>query len=238
MPANKPAKLPAKLRYLQPFADRLAKLPPDEQNEEVDASPLDAALRKRLRGKNEAEALTILEDDRDLLEEWLSSRPDHPAHWILGYIMWPDELAEVLTSPVPPPARGPEFTFEAPAGWTMKPVPFRLDLKAGKMIGTIVAMGESMFELSQRQREFAVKNQPAHVQSMSEISDISIDTCRGKKFCIRMTAPAPSKQVDYVLRVPGGCVSITLSTLTGDDFDESPLEAKLHTLSLSPPRLT
>ena len=68
------------------------------------------------------------------------------------------------------------------------------------------------------------------MQATNEVSDVSFEQCTGKKHVHRMTVPAPWKQVDYVLRVPGGFVSIGLGTLTGVAFDEPPLESKLHTL--------
>src|SRR5437762_996877 len=137
MPMTKPAPLPEPLRYLQPFANALAKLPPEELNEDVDASRLEAALRKRLRGMDEVAADAQLAKDRELLERWLEDRPDHPAHWIRGFLLSP-ELATHLAQPPEPPPRGPEMSFVAPDGWKVKVVPFRLDLKKGKLIGTIL----------------------------------------------------------------------------------------------------
>lgn len=123
--------------------------------------------------------------------------------------------------------------FDAPNGWRVKTVPFALDLKAGKVVGSIMAIDEFSFEASQREREQTTKLRQPGQQAANEISDVSLDECRGKKYVFRMIAPAPWKQVDYLLRVPGGCVWIRLSTMTGADFDESPLESKLHTLRLS-----
>ena len=71
------------------------------------------------------------------------------------------------------------------------------------------------------------------MQATNEVSEVSFEQCSGKKYLHRMTAPALWKRVDYVLRVPGGFVSIGLGTLTGVEFDEAPLEFKLHTLRLS-----
>ena len=70
MPTKKPALLPEPLRYLQPFANALAKLQPDELNEDVDASRLEAALRKRIRDLDLEDAEARLEEDRELLEGW------------------------------------------------------------------------------------------------------------------------------------------------------------------------
>jgi hypothetical protein len=68
------------------------------------------------------------------------------------------------------------------------------------------------------------------VEVTTVVSDVSFDECSGKKYLYRMTAPTPWKQVDYLLRVPGGFVSIGLGTTTGAEFDESPLESNTTAL--------
>jgi len=240
MPTKKPASLPESLRYLQPFANALAKLGPDGLNEDVDPSRLEAALRKRIRDLDLEAAEAQMDGDRELLAGWLEDKPDHPAHWILGFIVSPTLAFDPMQPPRPPP-RGPEMLFEAPKGWKVKIVPFRLDLKAGKVIASIMAIDEGTFRLLQWQREQAAKApapviegfpQPVVVGDYNE-SEVSFGPCARKKYLYVQTAPAPWKQVDYVLRVPGGFVSIWLGTLTGAEFDESPLELKLHTLRLS-----
>jgi hypothetical protein len=125
------------------------------------------------------------------------------------------------------------MTFEAPDGWKVKPVPFRLDLKKGKIVGSITAIDKFGFELLQRQREYSAKIHAPELQATTEVREIQFGKCFGKKYLYQLAAPMRWKQVDYVLRVPGGYVSIFLSTLTGADFDELPLEARLETLRLS-----
>src|SRR4051812_21286186 len=119
MPTKKPPPLPEPLRYLQPFANALAKLPPEDLNEDVDASRLEAALRRRLQGLDEDAADAELMKDRDVLEHWLKDQPAHPAQWIRGFLLSP-ALSEHLTRPPEPPPRGPEMHFEAPKGWKVK----------------------------------------------------------------------------------------------------------------------
>jgi hypothetical protein len=229
MPTKKPAPLPEPLRYLQPFADALAKLPPEELNEDVDASQLDAALRKRVRGLDEEAADAELAADRNLLERWLEDKPGHPAHWIRGFLLAPD-LATDLTQPVEPPPRGPEMSFLAPDGWKVNAVPFRLDLKKGKLIGTIMAIDQFSFDLMQWQKEQWVA--PPGLEVTREIQAVRHGDVSGKKYVYRQFAPAPWKRVDYLLNVPGGFVSATLDAF-GADFDETPFDANLHTLRLS-----
>ena len=64
-------------RELWSFANALAKLPPEDLNEDVDASRLDAALRKRVGGLDEEAADAELAKDRDLLQRWLKDKPDY-----------------------------------------------------------------------------------------------------------------------------------------------------------------
>jgi hypothetical protein len=231
--AKKSAPLPESLRYLQAFANFLAKLPREDLNEDVDASRLESALRKRMHGLDEQAAEALLTKDRSMLERWLKAEPDHPAHWILGYLLYPD-LAASLTAPTEPSPRGPEMTFEAPKGWKVKAVPFGLDLKTGKVLGSIMVIDELTYGLFQRQREQPMNiPRPPEVEETFEVSEVSFEPCHGKKYSYHMTGRACWKAVDYLLRVPGGFVSINLGTLTGADFDESSLESKLHTLQLS-----
>jgi hypothetical protein len=58
MPTEKPAPLPEPLRYLQPFANALARIPAEDLNEDVDGSRLEAALRKRARDLDEEAGAT------------------------------------------------------------------------------------------------------------------------------------------------------------------------------------
>ena len=231
MPTNKPAPLPEPLRYLQPFANALAKVPPGELNEDIDPSRLESALRKRVRGLDEGAAEAELEKDPDLLERWLEDKPDHPAHWIRGYLLSPT-LATDLTQPAELPPRGPQVSFVAPEGWKVKVVSSRLDLKRGKLIGTIMAVDEFSFDLMQRQHELWVG--PPGLEVRREVQTVRHGEVSGKKYVYRQFAPAPWKRVEYVLRVPGGFVSAMLDAM-GADFDEAPFEDKLHTVRVSGP---
>ena len=127
------------------------------------------------RGLDEEAADAELAMDRDLLERWLKDKPEHPAHWILGFLLSPD-LATLLNEPATQPPRGPEMLFEAPNGWKVKAVPFRLDLEAGRLIGSIMAIDESTFGLLQLQREQAAKISQPGVQATMEVSDVLFRT--------------------------------------------------------------
>lgn len=230
MPTKKPTELPKKLKYLQPFVNALAKLPPEDLNEDVDASRLEAALRKAVRGLDEEGVEAKIAEDRLLLKKWLETRPNHPAYWVLGSLLLPD-LAKHLTEPPEPPPRGPKIIFNAPAGWKITPAPFRLDLKAGKVIGSITAIEKSTFELLDwQQKQWKVS---PGLKITRQILKVRYGRVSGKKIISLLIKPVSWKDVDYLLIVPGGFVSIFLGTMTGAAFEESSLEAKLHTLRLS-----
>ena len=239
MPKKTHPPLPEPLRYLQPFVRRLGKLPPDELNEDVDPSRMESALRKRLRGMDQETAAAELTKDRDLLEGWLkdSNLTEHPAYWVLGFLMHP-ELAELLSRPPEAPPRGPMISFEPPEGWKIKVVPFALYLKKGKWIGEIVAIDEFTFNslLSQLDHISARVHglHPPGWIGSNETFDVKFGDVTGKKYLFRQVAPAPWKRVDYLLAVPSGFVSVTLDAF-GADFDETLFEFKLHTLRLSEP---
>lgn len=239
MPTKKPTPLPEPLRYLQPFANALAKLPRDGLHENVDASPVETALRRRIRDLDPEAAEAQLAEDRDRLERWLDDKPDHPAHWILGFILSPT-LAIDLMQPVEPPSRGepepvpdgPKVAFAPPDGWKVKQLaPYLLQFKKGKLSGTVMAIDEKLFHQTQRDREGEWVVAPG-VEATRQIQVAEYGNVSGKKYVYRRIAPDPSKRVDYVLSVPGGFVMAGIEA-AGADFDEAPFEAQLHTVRLS-----
>lgn len=239
MPTKKPTPLPDSLRYLQPFASALARLPPEGLSEDVDASRLEAALRKRIRALDLEAAEARLAEDRDRLERWLEGKPEHPAHWILGFILSPT-LATDLAQPVgAPPSgsaepmpHGPKIDFVPPEGWRVKVLaPCLLQLKKGKLSGSVMAIDENLFHQTQRDRETEWVVAPG-VEATREIQVAQYGIVSGKKYVYRRISPDASKRVDYVLRVPGGFVMAGVEA-AGADVDETPFEAQLHTVRLS-----
>jgi hypothetical protein len=224
--------LPQPLQYLQSFLRLLAKLAPDELNEDVDASQLELALRKRLGSLDEDAAAEALSKDRDQLERWLktSASEDHPAYWVLGYLSLPD-LAQQLTGPPEPPPIGPKMDFEPPDGWEMMVVPYRLDLKRGRLWASIAAIGQKSMDIQLRQLELWSVEPP--LEATLEMRPVTFEAVSGKKFTMLQTAPVNWKSVRYLLVVPGGNVSVDLGERNGADFDERPLEVQLHTLKIT-----
>jgi hypothetical protein len=233
MPRRTAVPLPGALRYLQPFARSLEKLPPDGLNEDVDPSRLEAALRKRLRGLEADAAAAELESDRALLAAWLEAEapPDHPAYWILGYLLHPDLAIEMIRPPELP-SRGPDLAFDVPDGWKMKAVPFQLHLRKGKLIGVITAIDRSTFEFTLNlTNPWCIA--PGQ-QDMGDSLDVRFGAVAGRKYVFPRGTPIPYKRVRYVLSAPGGFADAILDA-AGADFEEAPFESRLHTLRLSGP---
>jgi hypothetical protein len=157
----------------------------------------------------------------------------------IGYISL-STIAEQLLCPPEAIDPGPTITFDVPLGWKKSgDFPSRSDFKKGKVYLTIAALDELAYECLMNSFEFRLAQveipgtgQPRLESSCGRI-DVVFGECHGRKYFYRMTAPAHWKQIDYMLCVPGGYVSVWLGTKTGADFDEAPVEAKLHTLRLS-----
>jgi hypothetical protein len=217
--------LPDELRYLQPFVRWLAKRSPDDANESIDATRLEKALRKRVRGMSIAEAQQRLDADRRTLQSWLEAwTPEgHPAHWVLGFLTHPKLAKELLQTPADKPPE-PIIEFDPPAGWHVRAIPFNLNLRKGKERAFITVIGEFSFHNLQ------VPGARVFAQGEGRVDehDVQFGQLKGKKYLRLQTAPVHSRQLDYVLAVPGGFANIILCRTDGGEFDEIPFEAQLQ----------
>ena len=73
---------------------------------------------------------------------------------------------------------------------------------------------------------------PAPIQMERHQHAVTFGAVTGHKYVYLQTKPSPWKQVDYLLEVEKGFVSIRLCAM-GDDFDEQELEDQLATLKLA-----
>jgi hypothetical protein len=238
MPTKPFKPLPRALRYLQAFVNKLAKLGPEgHKNQEIDTDPLDAALRKHVAELDRRAAKAALEADRELLRAWLGRR-DHPAFWVLGYLSGQGLMSDLRRRPSKPkpkpkhPRRSAIF-FATPGGWTVvKSERWRLVLKAKGLTCSIEEMSEAEYDAALRMiKPLRPVPRPRGAPKLTiTSSNIRRGQCSGKKYVHRRSRLALSKQVHYVLRVPGGGVTIVLDGTGKVDLDESPLESKLNTL--------
>jgi hypothetical protein len=99
------APLPRRLEYLGPVLAALAAQDGDFLDESTDTTYLCVVLKSRISGKGPKAAQTILSEDKDVLEEWLSAQPVGPAHFVFAFLSEPAELARYL------------LDFRSPKNW-------------------------------------------------------------------------------------------------------------------------
>ena len=224
--------LPKDLAYLvRPLEGFAAALRGGAHAEDIDYRPLERALKVRLAG--EADPAATVAADLAALEEWLRSfeSDDHPgwcaAGAVRGLLTYGFEVATLGEDPDPGPL--PTIRLDPPPGWTAETAPATLTLTKGRR-GAIQALfitGQSGFgpTLRRQWRAGGLSPEPATFGPVS-----------GEKLTTEQPGPIPWKQVQYVLDAPGGPVFLSVCRTTGRTFDETELEAVLHTLRVVPPR--
>ncbi|MCO6043171.1 hypothetical protein NG895_04575 [Aeoliella sp. ICT_H6.2] len=226
-----PPSLPAPLQYLQPFLETLAQVPPDELDE-VECTVLEDLLRQRIEGLDLLEAEQLLSDDRDLLEQWVNESSDasHPAYWLLGFLASPPHIVDELLEPdEEDETASVERTIELdpPSGWSTKRFPSGLELKHGQVWAIISAMDELSIQMQRAGFDNWVV--PPPLEMILETEEVAFGEAVGTKYRILEVSPA-SKELCYLLKVPGGFVNVRIGHKKFADFDESALEGQLHTL--------
>ena len=206
-------------------------MPAEELNEDVDAGLLDQLLRECVEGMSARQAKAKIGSLGKSVEAWLadSDGKNAVAAWLLGYLAHPD-LGRELTSPPQPAEAGPQILFDTPEGWTESREPFRLVLSNAGVLANITAVDQFTFEVTSKQNEHWVS--PPHLKATRTTSEVSLESCRGKKYVYVQQGAQNWKRVEYVLTVPGGFAVVWIGTESGDDFDESPIEDQLSTLAL------
>jgi hypothetical protein len=257
------AKFPEPLAYLQPFANRLSRLPADELHEDLDAEPLIAAIRKHF-DPNDPAAATRFRSDVTQLEDWLqtSGGPAHPAHWIAGFLAT-CELQDLFEDI--PEAPAPTIEMACPAGWKIETSLASLCLRKRGVVASFIAINDDGWELLRHQWQAARQTPPpdpaavlrvieqlqAQVPGSQrpdinlvtppriEATDVYAEVRFGAVFGLRhartQSSPFPWKTVSYLLTAPGGRAMGQISTLKPGSFDETPIESALATLRVIPP---
>jgi hypothetical protein len=238
--------LPEQLRYLESTLRQLAKIPAEELDEEVvDVSMLEGALRNRIRGLSIRQAQERIKEDCKVLEGWLknSGEGDGFGQWVVAFLSYrPGSLARRLLAPPEVLENLPKISFEPPDGWTFEPVPLSLHLLKGrKKMGAVTSIDASSLARMLHKNEFrdGIPGQshnplalPIPIVGKWTKSSVQFGEVRGHKFLYNQTAPVAWKSVQYLLEVPGGSVNIMLDD-GGKNFDETDFEAKLHTLRIT-----
>lgn len=234
------APLPEQLRYLQPFRRRFASRAPEELNEDTGEAPLFALLSKRIKGRSETEAQSILEADFATLEEWLAepANKNDCLQFVRGFLMVsPSELAtrilEESTEAVKPP---PEAEMDLPEGAKVRRVKSRTEV--GILIrwkGTLTALDSVSEEAAANFTELEGRRGAGDAGVEIKTIPVRFGQVAGTKFVRTGDSwRGPFKDVRYLLTVPGGHVYISTAIvskkLDESKWDETQLEAYFHTL--------
>jgi len=225
------ALLPPRLRYLEPVRKYLTALGPEEVNENTDLTMIRKVVRKRVKGLPAEQARAALNEDGAELDIWLSAhlRGNESLGFLLPFLAM-DAADTLLQEPAEmPPEREVSMDLQEDAKISKENGCWSVKWRK-KLLSLYPSDSEKMESEIARFRSEA-KRRPMLDGDGIELVDVHFASVRGIKRTYKQTWPAPSKQVDYALEVPGGYVLATLQSLTGDaHFDESEVEVQLHTL--------
>lgn len=258
-------KLPESLAYLQAFADHLARLPPDELNEDIDPEQLIVAIRDRYDGENPDAAASCFRSDVELLESWLSNpaRAEHPAHWIAGFLC-NCEFSDLLED-LPPAPACPGVSMACPSGWDAESSPPFLSFRSKQTVATFMPIDETSWSIMHWQWQVLRSSSPPdmgaamqrvrqllsglgesreldfdppvtpRIDETHEFYDVTFGNVTGVKHVFRVESHVTLKDVAYLLEVPGGKVHGRIVKLKPGLFDENAVEDQLSTLQVTPP---
>jgi hypothetical protein len=211
--------LPERLRYLQPVRNKLAKLAPEDINEDLDNSFLRKSIRKRVHGLSEADARMTLNEDSTVLATWLAGAGTDNDYmgFVQGFLLIAAEMPEkFLKAP-------------APAAPLLRVL---MDLPAGAKVRRFEKQGDGGMLVSRKGLYIAVgvmpeENVASMVREMAQVE-------RGCK--VAVSKVQFGKGVNYMLAVPGGHVTASISAIgkkiDESKWDESEVEGYFHTIQI------
>lgn len=234
--------LPFELAYLQPVVDRLAELPDDEINEDLDTSFIDEAVRDRFAESGQDLAEVEFNDHYSLLKELCDEFSDDKGilaylEGYLGLFVFQPEL--LICPPEPPPrskirvalANSPvcDFVIEQPDD-------IQLILRRKCLCIVIVALDELRFKFAAIGRDNWKLLDGTPIICDRRVEAVQFGPVSGTRELLVQTVPAYWKQVKYLLTVPGGQVSADAFAGSkeqndfGKDFEISDVEAILPSI--------
>lgn len=236
-PSPRASSLPERLRYLQPFRKKFASRGPEKLNEDTGEAPLFTLLSKRIKGRSEAEAQSILEADLAALEVWL----DEPGNkhdclqFVRGFLMVsPSEIAKRIVEESAKAAEPPsEAIMDLPREAKVRRVKGKTEVAMiVRWKGTLTAIDSVTVEAAANFAE--IENRSDGVSKLVTLP-VSFGEVTGTKFVRTGDSwRGPFKDVTYLLTAPGGHVYISTAVISkkldGSKWDETQLEAFFHTL--------
>jgi hypothetical protein len=246
--------LPKRLQYLQPFRELIKKLPRADVDETADTTLLEELLRKRIRGMGVKKAQDELTSDLKELEIYLSAprlRNDR-LHFVVGFLLIAAEKPEVflkppekskvilerLTMETPPKAKSSIDEYSLNVKWKRQNF-HALRLNMEDEFGrkrTLVELEHpnvSEYELLNLLGfSRLAESMPPSARQIQRppAAPIRLGNVMGHKRVSLCDAPIFNKRVEYLLKIPGGYVSVFISAR--QPFDESEWDTYLATLRL------
>lgn len=247
-------KLPERLQYLQPAAERLAEhlknhtndeFPDDALSDELfdEGSWLEEIVKKHISEHPDEDTCVLLRDDLEAIQEYSQRRGVDSATWgslhgwLMGYLTWGMQSEQI---PFSPGGDGSvemitdvSIEWEIPSGFQMtKCERERLTVLQGNATGEFEILSHSDAEEADWILDQAInllRALPGTTRTQS--LPVRFGEVHGKKWIEVSKSPTPSKGVTYLLSVPGGNVKASFTALA--NYDESIIESTLHTLRLA-----
>jgi hypothetical protein len=225
--------LPTRLRYLESFRKYLARLGPEEINEDTDLTIVREAVRKRVKGLSPEQARAALSHDGAELSRWLSTpeQQNDVLHFLPPFLAM-DAADPLLQEPeASQPER--EVSMSLPKGAKVSKENGCWSVTWSRMLLGLFPADLARMESETARFRDGAKRRPMQDGDGIEIGDVHYSSVRGVKRIYRQVWPALGKRVDYALQVPGGAVIATLQSMRGEpDFEESKFEGQFHTLQV------
>jgi hypothetical protein len=228
--------LPSQLKYLEPAIKELSKVPPDELDEMTNTDLLVKLLLKRIDGINDQQADMLLNEDRNLLEQWTKDNPDQagPAIFIFGFMMGSDAEAMRDASQAKPSETIIQAQF--PKGFkTDRPNDYCINGQKRKIVICVgILPQKSSYEHLKTHHtapDLKIEVPGCKKEYKKTISTITYGKVRGYKVHYVQTAFCFWKRVEYLLEVPGGYATVMIDS-GGKDFNEMEYEPFLESINI------
>ena len=223
------AQLPKSLSYLNPLRRRLAALPEEEVNEDMDLSPFQRVFLRRIKGLSPDEAKTALQGDLVQLQQWLN-QPGQQAerlNFVLGFLLIAAESPERLSEAA---SESSKFQVE---------MQFPPEARIKRLHGGWKARwrGFTVFVLPEEkacyEREIEFLREP--VQQYAKLISVSVlpvelgNVTGFKK--VQVVPEVGTKDVSYALQVPGGYATGAILK-KGIEWEESVFDECLSSIQV------
>jgi len=249
--------LPETLRYLRPFQEYLAALPAADVGELTDTTMLEKLLRKRVRGMSSREATNQLSADIEELGTVFSTEQSRDVRlgFIFGFLFTaatmpenllkppvkPKKIVERLTMKLPPNAKSSVDEYSLTVKWKRQNFyalrlnmddEFSRNLTLARFAHPNVSERELLTLMGET--GLAKLASPNTLQNVPKAISVNLGTVTGHKHVDFRDSPVIWKKAGYLLKIPGGYVSVDIQA--SHLFDENKWEPYLASLRFTKPR--